>query len=116
ELSRARPPPPQPTACGKMMLALQPRSALRKIYEYLPLQPYTAQTIRDLPTLERELSLARGRGFATHPREFVQHRVFIALPSPTTRNKPLAVSVSLPAGKVERNALAGLVDRVRDTS
>ncbi len=116
ELFRGKRLPSHATACGKMMLALQPQSALRKIYEYLPLQPYTAQTIRDLPTLERGLSLVRGQGYATNPGEFVENRVCIALPIPIPGNKPLAVSVSLPAGRVDRNALAGLVNRVRDTS
>jgi DNA-binding IclR family transcriptional regulator len=100
-----------------MMLALQPLSALRKIYEYLPLQPYTAQTIRELPVLERDLTCVRGQGYATNPGEFIENRVCVALPIRTPDGaRPLALSVSLPASQVDRRALAGLVDRARSAS
>jgi DNA-binding IclR family transcriptional regulator len=117
ELFRGKRLPSHATACGKMMLALQPPSALAKIYEYLPLQPYTAQTIRELPALERDLSLVREYGFATNQGEFVENRVCVALPIRTVDGtRPLAVSVSLPAAQVDRKSLNGLVDRLRTTS
>jgi DNA-binding IclR family transcriptional regulator len=117
ELFRGKRLPSHATACGKMMLALQPPSALAKIYEYLPLQPYTAQTIRELPALERDLSLVREYGFATNQGEFVENRVCVALPIRTVDGtRPLAVSVSLPAAQVDSKSLNGLVDRLRTTS
>jgi DNA-binding IclR family transcriptional regulator len=117
ELFRGKRLPSHATACGKMMLALQPPSVLRKIYEYLPLQPYTAQTIREIPALERDLTSIREYGFATNRGEFVENRVCVALPIRTLDGtKPLAVSVSLPAAQVDRKSLDGLVDRLRATS
>jgi DNA-binding IclR family transcriptional regulator len=114
ELFRGKRLPSHATACGKMMLALQPQSALRMIYEYLPLQVYTAQTICELPALEHDLALIRENGYATNPGEFTENRVCVAVPIATPdQTRPLAVSVALPASQVDRLALAGLVDRVR---
>ena len=117
ELFRGKRLPSHATACGKMMLALQPAATLRKIYEYLPLQAYTPLTIRELPVLERDLALVRENGFATNPGEFVERRICVALPIRTPDGaKPLAVSVSLPASQVDHDSLGGLVDRLRGAS
>ncbi len=117
ELFRGKRLPTHATACGKIMLALQPHSALRKIYEYLPLRAYTPQTIHELPALERDLALTREHGFATNQGEFVPNRLCVALPIRTPDGaKPLSVSVSLPAGQAERQSIDGLVDRLRAAS
>jgi DNA-binding IclR family transcriptional regulator len=117
ELFRGKRLPTHATACGKMMLALQPQSALRKIYEFLPLQPYTPQTIRELPVLEHDLAVTRQQGFATNQGEFVAGRLCVALPIRTPDGtKPLAVTVSLPAHQADRQAIDGLVDKLRGVS
>ena len=109
--------PSHATASGKVMLAFRPETEVHKIYEFMPLTAYTPRTIHDLGALEHHLRNIRSRGAAVNEREFMDDRICIAVPIQTAQKGGcLALSISLPATKIDARSVDRLIDKVKQTS
>jgi IclR family transcriptional regulator, KDG regulon repressor len=60
------------TGCGKVLLAALSDEERKAYYDRITLQPYTPNSITDIPELEKELLTIRQEGMAYHKEEYRQ--------------------------------------------
>jgi DNA-binding IclR family transcriptional regulator len=68
------------TSVGKLLLSALPRRRRDELMQNLPLVSYTANTITDRETLDRELDSIRKRGYSIDDQEFLAGVVCLAVP------------------------------------
>ena len=103
------------TALGKAMLAHSPDAVVDRVVAS-GLLPRTPRTIVCAPTLGRELATIRTAGVAFDRQEYQSGVECVAAPILGERQAAIsAVSVSVPAGSEDLDALAGSVKRTADT-
>lgn len=83
------------TALGKVLLAALPEREFRHVAQQLPYEPYTPHSITCFEELEREVQLARQRGYATDRGEHTADSSCLAVPIyDYTRGVMAAMSIS----------------------
>ncbi len=86
------------SASGKLLLAQMKPAQRRRLLEHVPLDAYTASTITDAASLERELDQVREQGYALDREEFLPGLLCVAVPVPAEpgRLSNLCVAVQAP--------------------
>jgi DNA-binding IclR family transcriptional regulator len=90
--------PPHATAVGKLFLAFAPE--LVAVPER-PLERFTERTAVDPTALEREVALARERGFAENREEWISGLAVVAAPVSSGGRMVGAIAVAAPAPRFE---------------
>lgn len=104
--------PPHATSSGKVLLAFAGPADLHALLGE-PLQRYTDRTVVDLATLERELDVVRGQGWAATVEEYEVG--LNALAAPVRNHEDVvvaAVSVSGPSYRLTVELLPQVAERV----
>ncbi|MBI3980005.1 MAG: IclR family transcriptional regulator [Chloroflexi bacterium] len=97
------------TALGKAMLAFLPTDRANRLLASLSLTAITPRTITSLDALERELALARQRGYAIDDQENETGARCVGVPILDSARRPgAAISVSGPAWRLADD-LVGLI-------
>jgi IclR family transcriptional regulator, KDG regulon repressor len=105
--------PAHGSACGKMLLALQPWESVREMFDNIELKPFTPATITDLRALELELDRIRREDLAFDHEEIVPGLTCVAAPIRNEDGKPIAaMSISIPSYRFTDEAVA-YVDMIR---
>lgn len=68
------------SASGKLYLSTLSATQLRRVFNKIELTQYAKNTITDIQSLKKELSLIQKRGFSVDDEEFIDGMVAIALP------------------------------------
>jgi DNA-binding IclR family transcriptional regulator len=98
---------PHASAAGKAIMSWLPEGEVRRIAQECGLERRTAQTIRDVATLLRELQLVRERGFAIDNEEDVDGVLCVAAPifdhtqSPAGAVSATGLKAELPDNRIE---------------
>lgn len=104
--------PPHATSSGKVLLAFAGPADLRALLGE-PLQRYTDRTVVDLATLERELDVVRGQGWAATVEEYEVGLNALAAPVRNHEDAVVAaVSVSGPSYRLTVELLPQVAERV----
>ncbi|QTG16860.1 IclR family transcriptional regulator (plasmid) [Agrobacterium tumefaciens] len=82
--------PPHASAAGKVLLAHQPRRAIRQILDGQGLKRFTKKTLTNEGALENELSIVRRQGYALSNGEFVPELYCVAAPVYDDNNQVVA--------------------------
>lgn len=110
------------SASGKLLLALMPPRARKRIVETLPLPAFTAKTITDRAAFEDALKRIRKNRVSTDDEEYLDGTVCVAVPVENdTRRVPAVLAVHAPVTRMSltralahvpalRRAAAQLVD------
>ncbi len=85
------------TAGGKMCLAWQPETYVRRYIAEVGLQKYTARTITTPVALRRELQVIRERGYAISHGEFIEDLTGLCVPI-VQRSMPALIGTLVVAG------------------
>lgn len=114
--------PAHATALAKAILAAVDPDTLASLIQP-PLAPLTAHTITDPDVLQKELAFTRDRGYAVDREENTEGIRCFAVPAPSGRQVPDAISLSVPMFRLdderERQITATLLavaERARATS
>jgi IclR family transcriptional regulator, acetate operon repressor len=93
------------TASGKLLLAMLPAAARKRVVAQLPLTGYTEHTITDRRGLEQELSRIRAQKFATDDEEYHAGLVCVAVPVRDDRGRACAaIAVHAPTSRMPLEA------------
>jgi DNA-binding IclR family transcriptional regulator len=97
------------TATGKVLLSGLPDDALARYLATVEMRPYTANTITDRATLERELSAVRRQGYGLDVEEFAENLCCISVPvrHPNGGAIVAAMSIAMPKLRFKRSLVAG---------
>ena len=106
---------PHTTAVGKVLLAWQDETQVRRVIARLGLPRHTARTITDPATFLAELAHVRVQGFALDDEEEEEGVRCVAVPVGPGQTAVAAVSVSGPASRVQRDDPA-LVAKMREVA
>jgi DNA-binding IclR family transcriptional regulator len=116
------------SASGKLLLALMPPRARKRMVETLPLPAFTANTITDRAALETALKRIRRNRVSTDDEEYLAGTVCVAVPVENDRRRvPAVLAVHAPVTRMSlaqalahvpslRRAAAQLVDSFPDGS
>ncbi len=89
------------SASGKLLLALMPSARRKRLVDALPLTRYTAQTLVDKRSLNRELARIRRERVATDNEEFIAGLVCVAVPVVLSAGRVVAsVAVQAPVARM----------------
>lgn len=103
------------TSLGKVLLAAQPRKAVHADIATRGWRPYTAQSIQDLEELDRCLDSVAVQGYAVDREERSLGTWCVAAPVRDYTNQVVAaVSATGPKQQMGGDALAGVVDAVKE--
>jgi DNA-binding IclR family transcriptional regulator len=105
--------PPHATAVGKLFLAFAPELVAAPEG---PLERFTKRTAVDPAALEREVELARERGFAENREEWIPGLAVVAAPVSSGGRLVGAVAVAAPAPRFEVLGHARVVRRTREAA
>ncbi len=105
--------PPHATAVGKLFLAFAPElvAALER-----PLERFTERTAVEPAALEREVALARERGFAENREEWIPGLTVVAAPVSSGGRLVGAIAVAAPAPRFEALGRAQVARRTREAA
>lgn len=105
------------TGVGKAVLAWIEHDEVRQLYrQHLP-HAHTARTITNVDALLRELSAIRVRGYAMDDGEMIPGLTCVAAPIMNSIGRAvMAVSVSVPASRIDAARAAHLAGRVTATA
>lgn len=85
------------TGLGKVLLAGLPNDQLEKRFKGVVMERFTKNTIKDLPSLKRELRTIRERGYGTDDEEYTLGVACVAAPVRDSAGSVIAaMSVSVP--------------------
>jgi DNA-binding IclR family transcriptional regulator len=102
--------PVHDTAAGKLFLALAPEALAPG---QGPLERFTSRTLADAAALEREVALARRRGWAANREEWIPGLCVLAAPIRAGARLPAVVAVAVPAPRLRALGEAAVVERTR---
>ena len=105
--------PPHATAVGKLFLAFAPELVAAPEQ---PLERFTERTAVDPAALEREVALARERGFAENREEWIPGLSVVAAPISSAGRLVGAIAVAAPAPRLEALGLAQVARRTREAA
>ena len=105
--------PPHATAVGKLFLAFAPELVAAPEQ---PLERFTQRTAVDPIALEREVALARERGFAENREEWIPGLAVVAAPVTSGGRLLGAIAVAAPAPSFEALGRAQVVRRTREAA
>lgn len=105
--------PPHATAVGKLFLAFAPE---RLAAPECPLECFTERTLVDPAALEREVTLARERGFAENREEWIPGLAVVAAPIISAGHLLAALAVAAPAPRLEALGRAQVARRTREAA
>lgn len=106
--------PAHATAIGKLLLAQLPLEQLELLLDRIDLRPFTERTLTDRAALVAELSEVRETGVAHDRRELDDDVVCVAVPVLDFAGRCVAaMGVSGPVWRMEEEALAPKLDRLR---
>lgn len=109
--------PAHATVLGRLLLSDLDMSALRDLYPQEPLQAYTARTPTSLVELKALIDEDRAKGYGVSMGGFETGISTIAAPVFNDRGfVAAAVSISLPAQRIDDSALPDLVGMVRNAA
>lgn len=106
------------TAAGKLLLALQPKRARKRLIQaVMPMAAHTESTITDDAALEDELKAIRRRRISTDNQEFLSDMVAVAVPVEVPTGPPIAaVSIHAPIVRRSLDDLLALVPQLQETA
>ncbi|MEV4625853.1 IclR family transcriptional regulator [Micromonospora sp. NPDC049523] len=100
--------PAHATALGKVLLAERPDEAVDRLLHW-PLTALTARTITDPGALHEELATIRSRGYAMDREENTEGIVCFAMAVPLQAPATDAISLSVPASRLDDTSEARIV-------
>jgi DNA-binding IclR family transcriptional regulator len=101
------------TAVGKLFLALAPE---RVAAPEPPFERFTQHTVVDPGALEREVMLARERGFAENREEWIPGLAVVAAPISSAGRLAGAIAVAAPAQRLEALGRARVARQTREAA
>lgn len=108
--------PAHGSACGKLLLAWQPWSEVRRMFEDVELERFTPATITSLPALATEFERIRDVGVAVDRDEFVQGLSCVAAPIfDDTGTAVAGISLTVPSYRFDATE-ADLVELLAGTA
>ena len=97
------------SASGKLFLAQMPLNQRQRLLENVPLERYTAGTITDLDSLEREIGVVKSAGYAVDNEEFLPGLFCVAVLVPAGDGRRSNTGIAIQAPVMRLSA-----DRIKD--
>jgi DNA-binding IclR family transcriptional regulator len=98
------------TACGRALLAFQPRALVDSLYRRGPLERYTERTLVSPGAVDDVLANCRSSGWAIEREESEIGISCIAAPIPSGGTVKAAISIAAPAASLDKEAISRYVD------
>jgi DNA-binding IclR family transcriptional regulator len=104
------PAPYHATACGRALLAFQPRAVVTSLYRRGPLERYTERTLVNPDALDQVLASCRSSGWTVEREENEIGAGCIAVPIPSGGAAKAAISIAVPAARLDKESIGRYVD------
>jgi len=98
------------TACGRALLAFQPRAVVDSLYRRGPLERCTERTLVSPDALDQVLASCRSSGWTIEREENEIGAGCIAVPIPSGGTAKAAISIAAPAARLDKKSIGRYVD------